>query len=245
MTPSFKVDTRQFAATIRRVIEQSSRAAPDVVNQMAYDVAVGAAMGTKIADKNEIARTLGQVGNKLNFTKRGVLRRGRGMRGAAILREDSFAARIVNARRREAGGVENMIWGNPLEEAARKLIRSRQNSVGFIASGFVRAARILRQYARFKLRETPKGIRVIPDGPGGRARPSMAGGGFFGSGRFTATVENDVVTSGGRFQAKGKTFNPGPIAERGFKAGIDFAEKKVFAHMQKKLMEAMKKARAI
>ncbi len=238
MTISF--DMRQFNATLTKLAKEADKAGLEVINQKAYDVAVTAAHATKVADKQEIARILGQTGNALNYTKKGQLRKGKAARGKSIISNDSFGARIVNARRREHAGADFMLWGHSLEEAVRKLIRARQNAVGFIASGFVRAARQLRRFARFKARETPKGIVIVQTGPSGKGTPATPSSGSV----FKATIATDVVTGGGKFQAKG-TFNPQPIAEAALRAGFDEAQARMEASLARRMGEAAKTAGAL
>lgn len=240
MTPTIRFDMTRFNATLAKLAGQADKAAIDVINQKAYDVAVTAAHSTKIADKQEIARTLGLTSEKQqNFTKTGRARKGKNA-FRFKLTENSFGARIVNARRRDHAGADFMLWGNALEEAVRKLIRARQNAVGFIASGFVRAARQLRRFARYKARETPKGIRVIPEGPSGKGQPAALNTGHI----FKATVATDVVTGGGKFQAKG-TFNPRPIAEAALLAGLREAQNRMESSLAKRMGEAARAAGAL
>ena len=236
---------RQFNQVLKVAVRESSRAAETVINNHAYAVAVGAAHATKTGDKARIEWVLGQTGKQLNYTKKGDRLKTRA-RGGAIIKEDSFAARIVNARRRDHAGNDFMLHGNALEAAAKKLIVARSGSIGFIASGFVRAARQLRRFAKgLKLRETPKGIKVIPGGPGGRGVPAGKGGGLFGSGQFTARVENDVVLSGGKFQAKGKSFNPAPIAEAALRVAMANEQANMLKHLKLTMEQAMKRAGAL
>ncbi len=242
---TFKFDNRQFNAVLKAAVMESHRSAQDIINSHALYVAAGAAANCKVANKDQIAQTLGQLGNELNFTKAGKLRKGKRAKGKAVLDENSFAARIVNARRREFAGKDFMLWGEALTEAARKLIRARQNAVGFIASGFVRAARQLQPFVKGAKPAIIRGFRVIAGGPGGKGKPAKAGGGIFGSGKYVATVENDVVVSGGKFQAPGKSFNPGPIAESALRKSLEKEQGEMLGKLKISMTEAMRKAGAL
>ena len=177
--------------------------------------------------------------------------RGRASRAASVtqrgnlINEQSFAARIVNARIRDFAGADYMLWGDALIKRAEKLIKAKMASVGFIASGFVRAARQLRKFATHKTRETPKGIKVIPGGKGGKGEPARAGRGVFGSGHFIARISNDVVESGGKWQAKGRTFNPRPIAEVALQSAMQTEQLQMEKRLRAGMTDAMRKAGAL
>ncbi len=247
MQPTFKVNTKEFNATLRRAIQESSRAAPDVVNGHAMAVALNAVKYTERANRDQIAQQLGQVGTQLNYTKKGDrLRKGRAARGNAILRDDSFAARIVNARRREHAGVDYMLWGDTLKEAARKLIKARQQSVNFIRSGWLWAVRDLASYVRGRggIRSAERDVKIVGSRKG-RALAAKSVGGVFGSGRFVATIENtSLIASGGKHQNKGH-HNPMPIAEKGLAIALAVERANMEAHLAKKMKDAMKKAGAL
>ncbi len=243
MAATLTVDTRQFNATLARAVRASSRAAQDVINNHAYAIAVYAAHATKIADKARIMHVLGQAAGPSAPTKSGKMPKAKWRQ--LVYREDSFAARIIQARRRDAG--KPPLHGEALDKRIRKMIIGRAATVGFIASGFVRAARVMRRFTRgtLQLRETPKGIKVIPGGKNGGAIPARASGGIFGSGKFTAFVWNDVVLSGGRWQAKGMTFNPGSVAEAGLRAGMAKEEANIEKHLRDKMEKELKKVGAM
>ena len=59
--------------------------------------------------------------------------------------ETSFAARIINARRKKSRNKKNrgMLFGEKLETAARKMIAARKRSVGFAKSAWLPAIRKL------------------------------------------------------------------------------------------------------
>jgi hypothetical protein len=234
-----KIDARQFNATLKRAIAASSSAAADVVNKKAYLVAVNAAHACKIGNKERIMYVLGKAEGPAAPTKSGKAPKAKWRQ--LVYREDSFAARIINARRVDAG--KNPLHGRKLDERIRKLIIARGASVGWIASCFVRAARQLRRYAKGVMRsETPKGIKVIPTGKSGKGHPSITG--TFGSIK-TARVEIDVVLRGGKFQAKGMGFNPEPIAAAAFQAGMEIERRDMEKHMKDKLEKELRKAGAL
>ena len=241
---SLKFELKQFNDTLRRCVAASSRAAHIVVNNHAYAATVAAAHHTKIGDKQRIRYVLGEAHGPAAPTKAGKQKKAQWRQ--LVYREDSFAARIINARRVKDG--KKPLFGAKLDERIRKMIIARGASVGFIASGFVRAARQLRRFTKgIQLKETPKGIKVIPGGPSGKGIPAKAPAGILGSGTIVARIENDVVTAGGRWQAEGMTFNPLPIAEAGMIRGLQIENTSMKLHLSTKrhLGEELRKAGAL
>lgn len=242
MAVTFKVDMRQFNAVLKVAVRESSRAAQDVINNHAYAVAVGAAHATKIGDKEKIRYVLGEAHGPAAPTKSGKMPKAKWRQ--LVYRDDSFAARIINAARVKAG--KKPLFGAKLDQRIRKMIIGRAASVGFIASGFVRAARQLRRFAKkLRLKETPKGIKIVPGGASGKGVPAKSGGGLFGSGQFTARVENDVVLSGGRWQAEGRSFNPGPMAEAALRIAMANEQASMLQKMKITFEEAMRRSGAL
>jgi len=239
MIPSIKVNLTQFNNTLRRAIQESSRTAPEVINGHALGVANQAILLTEKANKSEMERILGQIGRAANLTKSGkVKKRGYGKR---IIAEDSFAARIVNARRRDFAGPDYMLWGTALEEAARKLISARARTVAFIKSGWIWALRDLIAVVKGGRRTSPDKDARINQVRKGKAIPARGGS----SGTFKATIENSsLIASGGKFQAKGP-HSPMPIAERGLNAALNAELRNMEKHLRDKMTGAMKRAGAM
>ncbi len=243
MIPTFSVDMRAFNATLRRAVIESERAAPRVINGHAMGVALKAVELTEKADADKIAHILGQTGTQLNYIKSGKrLRVGQRARGGSLGGEDSFAARIVNARRREIAGPDFMLWGHALEDAAGKLIDARRRATAFIKSGWLWAIRDLAQVVPgFARNKTGKDAKASGARKGG-AMPARSTGGIFGSGKFKATIENSaLITSGGKFQASG-SHNPSAVASRGLQSAINAEQQNMEQHLRTGMTDAMKKA---
>ena len=244
MAVTFKYDMRQFNATLRRAAQESSRAAPDVINGHALAVTIKAVELTEKANRDQIAHILGQTGTQLNYTKKGDRLKKRS-RGGAIIKDDSFAARIVNARRKEFAGPDYMLWGNALEQAAKKLIAARQKATAFIKSGWLWALRDLAAVVKGWRKSNPDREAKASGVRKGKANPARPTGGIFGSGMFKATIENTaLIASGGKFQSKG-AHNPLPIAEKGLRLALAAENANMEAHLKKKMTEAMKRAGAL
>lgn len=241
MNASLTFHLGTFNNTLKQAIKESSRAAPDVVNGHALGVASQAIALTEKADSAKIEYVLGQTGTQLNYTKKGDRLLGRRrVKGKRILRDDSFAARIVNKRRAQFAGQDYMLWGNALETAARKLIAARVRSTGFIKSGWIWALRDLSAVVRRRRATTIKEDVAVSKTRKGGAIVARVGGG-----NVEATIYNTaLVASGGQFQAPGH-HNPLPVAERGLIKALRAEEANMRQHLFDKMMAALKKAGAV
>jgi len=235
MRPTITLDTRAFNQVLKQAVEQSSRSAAEAINFRMFNVLLKAIRLTEKASRERIAWQLGQVGTKAaRSTKTGKRLKKR----IAALREDSFAARIVNARRRDYAGPEYMLWGHALDDAARKLIAARQRSVAFIKSGWLWGLKII--------------ARAIPGGgrkggadkdaklygqPKGTALPAR----FRLTKTFIATATNSaLIAGGGKFQSPG-AHNPLPVAEAGLRAAFVTEQAEMEKHLKDKLAQALRK----
>jgi hypothetical protein len=147
----------------------NKRSFKDIVNAKALDMAYQALRHTDAASASAIEYKLGATGNKLRKSRK----TGKLSKGKRILKADSFAARIVNSRRKKAG--QPMIWGKDLEKAAQKLINMRVRAVGFLKSGWMPAIKKL-SYAveRRDRRPWPKGLSKGKAATKGWGRPAKA-----------------------------------------------------------------------
>jgi len=240
--PTVTLDTTQFNTVLKEIVKQSSRTAVDVINGRLFAVVIKAIKFTKKADPDKIAQVLGQVGTQLKYTKkRDRLLRGRRSKGRAVLREDSFAARIVNARRRDYAGADYMLHGNALEAAAQKLIAARRRSVAFIASGWTWAVRQLIPFVKFKsgVIFNTKGI-VTAGRPKGSALPAK-GASATALRQIVASATNTaLIGGGGRFQAKGP-HNPMPIAEAGLVKALADEKFEMERHLREKFIKELRR----
>jgi ribosomal protein S12 len=137
-----------FERGIRMAMDLTERSTTEELNQRAMNVAGRAMNNTKMADKAQIQRTLGEVGRAITFK---VLKSGRNakrvMRGARLFAAANNrqggprAALIINARRAKKGlpGLE----GREMESAIRKMVGAKLRSVGFKKSGYIPAIRAL------------------------------------------------------------------------------------------------------
>lgn len=240
MKPTFTLDTREFNAVLKRTAEQSSRAGVDVVNGRLFAVVLKAIRLTEKANKEKIASDLGQTGTELKYTRAGGLRKGKRAKGRMILREDSFAARIVNARLRDRVGPGAMLHGDELQAAARKLIQARMRSVAFIKSGWVWSLRALLPFVKFGRKGNPDRDAKAVGRPKGTAEPAKLA--LFKPMVGTAT-NTALIAGGGKFQAEG-AHNPMPVAMAGLQKALAGEQAEMERHLREKLMAASRKAGA-
>ena len=235
LKPTITVDASGFNTVLREVVRNSSRDAVDVINGRLFAVVIKAIRYTEKANKEEIARELGRLGTIDRVTKSG-----RRKSGGTILAADSFAARIVNARRRDYAGADYMLFGTALEEAAKKLIAARMRSAAFIKSGWVWAVKQLLPLVKFGAKSNPdREAKPIgrPKGSALPAKPNLRG-------IFEASAENSaLIAGGGRFQSPG-AHNPLPIAEAGLRKAMADEKWEMERHLKRKFMEASRRAGA-
>lgn len=242
--PIISVNTAEFNKVLQECVRQSSRAAPDVINGQLLALMLRAVKWTVKANRTALAFILGQTGTTLSYTKAGKLRTARQQkrRGRLVLREDSFAARIVNARRRDYAGPDYMLWGKTLDEAAEKLIRARQKATGFIKSGWLGAIRDILPYVKFGKKSNPDAETKIAGRPKGHAMPAKQGV------KRSAIVEavgvnTALIAGGGKFQAPG-AHDPLTVAQDGLRLAARETKADMERHLKEKYMEAMRKAGA-
>jgi len=166
---SLRINQAAFRRQLRRYAKVNRRSFKEIVNAKALDMAFHALKHTDAASASAIEYKLGAIGNKVSKSRKtGQLRKGK-----RILKADSFAARIVNSRRKKAG--QPLIWGKELEKAAQKLINMRVRAVKFLKSGWLPAIKKL-SYAvdRRDRRPWPKGLSKGKARPKGWGRPAKA-----------------------------------------------------------------------
>ena len=128
MATTFKMDTREFDATMRRYRELSRKDPAIICNTKAFFIARGATRLTPKADKEKIKKELGAI-----------VQRGK-TKGALKLvsardYDAPLVALIINAQRGKGKG----LYGVEMTEAIRKFIANRMRSIAFLKSGWLPA----------------------------------------------------------------------------------------------------------
>lgn len=136
---TFRVNTREFDATLRRYKELSKRDPKKICDTKAFFIARRAVIETPKADKANIKGDLG----RLIVKKREVV----GMSLRTVKRFSRFGlevqaplvALMINKRRGKGRG----LYGAAMTEAIRALIAARLRSIAFLKSGWLPAIRAL------------------------------------------------------------------------------------------------------
>ena len=219
---SLTIDQAAFTRTLRKYAKVNKQTFREIVNKKALDLAFNAQRLTEAADPKAIEYKLGAIGNKVGRNRKtGGLRKGR-----RILKEDNFAARIVNSRRKKAG--QPLIWGKELERAAQKLINARVRAVKFLRSGWLPAIKKLSYSVDRRDRvRWPKGLvkgKAKPKGYGVAARSEL---------KPAALVANSATKNNAKAQAK---------IIKGLKAGLNATMADMVIYIDRKMGRDWRKA---
>lgn len=208
----------EFNKAAEQCIRESERTYPQFINGQLLAVASRALKATAAASKDRIAVEMGQVATSI--------------KGRRIYRTDtaSLAHRIINARRARAG--LPLIWGNELDQAARKMVASRLRAVNFIRSGWIYAIRTLARAVGYRSEATDQSARMSGT-PKGRAVPANRA--------FDSIVEGLVENTALLTVSKsGTQSNPMPVAQKGLQTAIDETRRDMLDHLAEKLRPIFK-----
>lgn len=228
MTPTVIINLPEFNRLLQQCAENSSRTYPEVANGQSLAFASRAIRATEKASANEIAVELGQIATQRRVSKK----TGR-VSFRRIFRTDtsSLAHIIVNWRRRKQG--QNAIWGDELDEKAKRLIGARLRAVAFIKSGWIYAIRTLSRAVGY-------GDRRDRIGRGETARMSGQPKGFARPAR-TAISSLVVCEIGNTALISHDGRNPLPVAERGAQRAMQETIADMRRHMEQKLGRVLKR----
>jgi hypothetical protein len=156
----------KLKSTLHEYARASKKDFQQIVNDKALDWVFKSLQQTDRANAQEIAVELGQTGTKLSKSRTtGQLKAGR-----KIFKDDSLAARIINARLKKKG--EPLLFGREMEKAVRKMVNSRIRAISFIKSGWLAAVQKLKRFSSdpriraqandnaTKIRGQPKGFAI-------------------------------------------------------------------------------------
>lgn len=241
MKPSIDLDMREWTAAARQLKATSSRTCVDFTNGQALKVSIEAVRQTERANRTAIQWMLGAVGRAVAFktrtrdTKRGAKGSTRVVRGNLLVKENSFAERILAKRFQLTGkwGVK----GSTMEERVRNLINARTRSAAFIASGWIGARNMLFSLVKKK----PAGMRSTADAkqygrPKGSARPAS----FSLTNKIEAEIVNTALLSG-QSNPPATGGNPMPVAQRGLRAALAISARDMLAELARRLQPDFKK----
>ena len=230
-----KFDLRSFNADLQKAIKVSSRSAQQVTNSKALSICSLALKLTEKADRNKIEQSLSQEGKAGPTTYTRVIRSGKNKgksrtetRYTRETRDDSLAARLVNAHRKWRG--EKPIFGEELQRAAEKLIGAKLSSIAFIKSGWVSAIQdILRGMGKSAGGKMRDGAKVKGDKKGGATMRNSR------MQSFAVVIWNTALLKVGKFTKPGQSKNPMPIAEKALRQAFVTEQNSMREHIANKL----------
>lgn len=238
MKPTIKIDASGWQRAAQELFKTSSRTCVDFTNGQALKVSIESVRQTQKANAAEIASKLGVVSRTVSFR---VVKRGKNagktvaVRGKNQVREDSFAQRILLARKRITGDFG--IRGDTLADKVQNFIRARVSSASFIAAGWIPARNRLFSVVRNK-----EGVNTRSFGGAkkrgrdkGSARPAF----FSLRSKIQAIIENTALLQKANPPAPGG--DPMPVASLGLQKALDVAAKDMIETLRKRLEPDFKK----
>jgi hypothetical protein len=234
MSASINFAIDDFKRTAEMLYQKSSRTFPKFVNGQMLKVASEAMRATEKADHGKIERTLGAFyqdkdGKTARIGKRDWQRM-----------EGTFAAKLVNDRRRASG--MKTVWGKELADQARKLIAFRKRSAAFIKSGWIPAIRDLSALAYASGYKKQDRNNFQDAKQYGRPKGSVHPAQFSADGRVGCTIINSALLTLSRFSAwNGKQSNPMPVAVSGLRFGIAVADRSMIEELKRRLVAELGK----
>lgn len=246
MRPTISLDISQWQRAARELAETDRRSCADFINGQALRVCVEAVRRTPKAIGAKIAWTLGQIGQEVSFkqrtriTTRGSKGSWRTVKGDRLIREDSFAERILAVRFRETGKWGKGIKGSTMAERVRSLIANRVRSAGFIASGWLPARK--RLFAIVK--EKPLGTNFNFAGvkQWGPEKGSVKPANFSLRSVITCEIQNTALLDTSEFPATGD--NPMPVATAGLQEALNICARDMVDKLAERLSRDLKKFNA-
>ena len=181
----FKLDTREFDATLRRYRElHRRRTVPEIVNKKALYIARGASQLTPKPSTDAIKKAIGRELFGMEHTQSG-----RGKRVLNIGKNGApVGALIINFLRGQKG--LRGLYGAEMKDAINRLVGSRIRARAFLAAGWIPAIKKLSALVSNKSR-IPKADRDAEKikNPKGSVRPATRDGW-----KSVATIINEAVS---------------------------------------------------
>lgn len=241
MRPTISCPVTEWRGAASLLFRTSSRTLVDFTNGQALKVSIESVRQTEKANRSRIAQILGAIGRAVDFKK---ISRGKNKgkirvkKGGFIVKEDSYAERILAKRFRETGswGVK----GETMQERAANLIAASVRSAGFIASGWIGARNVLWSMVKKK----PAGMKSLADArqygrPKGSAKPAV----FSLRSKIEAVIQNTAL-KGGIPDTPAPGGNPMPVAQRGLQSALNVAAKDMLAELARRLQPDFKRVSA-
>jgi hypothetical protein len=229
---ALRLATEQFTAACEEAIKRSERTYDRFINSRLFFIARRALEYTERADPDKIARQLGQVATKVTRDRK-TGRMKRGKRIFTAFNMNSYAALIVNSRRKKAG--EKLLWGKELFDAVKRLRATAPKSVNFIRSGWIWAM----QQVRIPAKESSVGgerVQFRRGAPKGFAQPAQRAV----SAMVTGQVGSTSLLAQSAKRTGSRRGNPMPVATRGLVRAYNQETQEIIDHLHKKLAPELK-----
>ena len=223
---SFRINTQEFDATMRRYQALSKRDPKAICDTKAFFIARRAVIETPKADKASITGDLGRLVKRQKQVTVGKLRMVKRYSRWGLEVEAPLAALIINMRRGKGRG----LYGAEMAEAIRTMLAARLRSIAFLKSGWLPAIRALTGVADVRGAPRQDKAAVEVGVPKGYAVPAEAGW------RARTTIAN---AADAKRDDKTSLYKYGePALQRAF----DAETASMLDYMEKKLRETAQKA---
>jgi hypothetical protein len=242
VTPTIKLDYRQFNAAAKALKATSKRTAVDFINGQAFRVATLALKETKAADDRRIEYQLGAVGRSFSFKtltrgkSKGEMRTKKGQ--YVLANEDTLAHRILITRKKMTGSFG--IKGETLNDKAINLIKSRIAGSHFIRAGWIPSIRKLSSVIKKKPLKSGgivQGVKKRGVDKGFAIPASLSAGD-----KAMATIVNTSMNA--LTKPPEGHGNPLKYAQEGLQRALDLTAKDMMQELERRLKPDFKKASA-
>lgn len=237
MSPQLKIDVSQWRQAAAELFKTSSRELEDFINGQALKVSIEAIRNTEKANTAQIAHQLGQIGTSLKEVKSRKTGRIEKRRGTMIVKEDSYAERILATRKKLTGS-----WGfkaKTIEEAVRKFIARSVQTVAFIKSGWIPSRTALFRVVKKKPTNATRVADAKQHGkPKGYAIPAR----FSWTKAVQSIIANTALKDDGL--PPSRTHNPMPVAEAGLSKAMQIARLDMMNELARRLQPGFNRASA-
>jgi len=218
---SFRVNTREFDATLKKYRAWSKRDPKKICDTKAFFIARRAVIETPKADKAAMKGDLGRIIKRKKQAVEMSLRTVKRFSRWGMEQHVPLAALIINKRRGKGRG----LYGAEMTEAIRALLAARLRSIAFLKSGWLPAIKTLLGLADTRGAPRLEKAAIQVGQPKGYAVPASEGW------TAKATIVNSAIA---RRDDKTALYKYGePALQRAF----DAEKKSMLDYMEKKMRE--------
>lgn len=236
MIPALQIDMTEWRKAAAELFRTSKRDLPDFLNGQALHVSIEAVRQTQKADAVKIAHKLGVVGHALKKVKDRKTGKIKIVKGAKIIKQDSYAAHILAAGFKQTG--QWRAKGKTMDERVKNFINKAVRSVAYIKAGWIPARKKLFRVVR----KRPANSNSVGDAkmwgkPQGYAHPAK--GNFFE--KLSAIIGNTAIETD--IEAPSKTpGQPMKFAKEGLEKALNVCARDMLETLYKRLNPSFQKA---